>query len=300
MIPPFERRTFYPWLPPKEKYLYPEGSVYLSITRIGRHAGKANDRKQICGCGKAQGLFERPFPWADLWGQGQSSYFFSAALGSWEYSELILIHSFDVGGFSWRHQRFWHLFVSHDSFLLCLPYGTRALTCATKDEINSCTESAAKAGWAHAEENLPAWCSAYSSWHKWLENLQEERFRQLGWKHGISPRIEDVDKSISVHGFVTHDCLFSFTTKISCLLFLYFVLFVAMISTAPPQIIDGHYVDPRKLISLLQRVYGTVDGNNNFRVEVKSIVYFFSWWELISLFLVEIKSLQDIWSFWWW
>ncbi|KAF7954190.1 hypothetical protein EAE96_005321 [Botrytis aclada] len=45
-----------------------------------------------------------------------------------------------------------------------------------------------------------------------------------------------------------------------------------MISTAPyssPQVIDGHYVDPQKLISLLQRVYGTVDGNNNFRVELR-------------------------------
>ncbi|KAF5876968.1 uncharacterized protein Bfra_001326 [Botrytis fragariae] len=45
-----------------------------------------------------------------------------------------------------------------------------------------------------------------------------------------------------------------------------------MTSTAPclsPQVIDGHYVDPRKLISLLQRVYGTVDGNNNFRVELR-------------------------------
>ncbi|KAF7889980.1 uncharacterized protein EAF02_002395 [Botrytis sinoallii] len=45
-----------------------------------------------------------------------------------------------------------------------------------------------------------------------------------------------------------------------------------MASTArclSPQVIDGHYVDPRKLISLLQRVYGTVDGNNNFRVELR-------------------------------
>lgn len=37
----------------------------------------------------------------------------------------------------------------------------------------------------------------------------------------------------------------------------------------PPQVIEGQYLDQRKLISLLRNVYGTSnEGKNNFRVEV--------------------------------
>jgi len=37
----------------------------------------------------------------------------------------------------------------------------------------------------------------------------------------------------------------------------------------PPQVIEGHCMDQRKLVSLLQQVYGTSNGENNFRVEVR-------------------------------
>ncbi|PQE32905.1 hypothetical protein CJF32_00001386 [Rutstroemia sp. NJR-2017a WRK4] len=37
---------------------------------------------------------------------------------------------------------------------------------------------------------------------------------------------------------------------------------------APPQIIDGAYIDQVRLMSLLRKVYGTNGGKNNFKVEV--------------------------------
>jgi hypothetical protein len=36
----------------------------------------------------------------------------------------------------------------------------------------------------------------------------------------------------------------------------------------PTQIIDGQYVDQRKLIRLLQQTYGQKEGQNNFKIEV--------------------------------
>jgi len=41
-------------------------------------------------------------------------------------------------------------------------------------------------------------------------------------------------------------------------------------SAKPIQIIEGQYLDQRKLMSLLRNVYGTSDGGkNNFRVELR-------------------------------
>jgi hypothetical protein len=38
----------------------------------------------------------------------------------------------------------------------------------------------------------------------------------------------------------------------------------------PLQIIEGHYLDPYRLVNLLQTVYGTsIDGEDKFRVEVR-------------------------------
>ncbi|PQE04917.1 hypothetical protein CJF30_00004695 [Rutstroemia sp. NJR-2017a BBW] len=37
---------------------------------------------------------------------------------------------------------------------------------------------------------------------------------------------------------------------------------------APPQIIDGAYIDQVRLMRLLKKVYGTNGGKNNFKVEV--------------------------------
>jgi len=41
--------------------------------------------------------------------------------------------------------------------------------------------------------------------------------------------------------------------------------------SSPPhvQVIEGRYVDQRKLMSLLKNVYGTSEGKNNFRVELR-------------------------------
>jgi hypothetical protein len=39
--------------------------------------------------------------------------------------------------------------------------------------------------------------------------------------------------------------------------------------TEPIQIIDGNHLDQRKLVTLLKEVYGTSEGKNNFRVEVR-------------------------------
>jgi len=36
-----------------------------------------------------------------------------------------------------------------------------------------------------------------------------------------------------------------------------------------PQIIDGGYVDQRRLMDLLRDIYGTKDGQNNFKVELR-------------------------------
>ena len=42
----------------------------------------------------------------------------------------------------------------------------------------------------------------------------------------------------------------------------------------PHQIIEGHNLDPYRLVNLLQTVYGkSVHGENNFRVEVRNFVY---------------------------
>jgi len=38
---------------------------------------------------------------------------------------------------------------------------------------------------------------------------------------------------------------------------------------APSQIIDGGYVDQRRLMNLLKDIYGTKDGQNNFKVELR-------------------------------
>jgi hypothetical protein len=40
------------------------------------------------------------------------------------------------------------------------------------------------------------------------------------------------------------------------------------ISRDSPQIIEGGYVDQRRLMDLLKDIYGTKDGQNNFKVEV--------------------------------
>jgi hypothetical protein len=37
---------------------------------------------------------------------------------------------------------------------------------------------------------------------------------------------------------------------------------------SPVQVIEGQYLDQRKLMALLKNVYGTSEGKNNFRVEV--------------------------------
>jgi hypothetical protein len=39
-------------------------------------------------------------------------------------------------------------------------------------------------------------------------------------------------------------------------------------ASTPTQIIEGQYLDQQKLMALLQYVYGTSEGKNNFRVEV--------------------------------
>jgi hypothetical protein len=42
----------------------------------------------------------------------------------------------------------------------------------------------------------------------------------------------------------------------------------------PTQVIEGHYLDPQKLMNLLRDVYGTSnEGKNNFRVEVRDLFY---------------------------
>ncbi|KAF2185419.1 hypothetical protein K469DRAFT_707664 [Zopfia rhizophila CBS 207.26] len=38
--------------------------------------------------------------------------------------------------------------------------------------------------------------------------------------------------------------------------------------TQPVQVIDGHYLDPAKLMNLLKITLGSSDGGNNFRVEL--------------------------------
>lgn len=43
-----------------------------------------------------------------------------------------------------------------------------------------------------------------------------------------------------------------------------------MIQTKPAQVIEGHYLDHRRLVDILQRIYGHTDGEDNFRVEVSS------------------------------
>jgi len=44
----------------------------------------------------------------------------------------------------------------------------------------------------------------------------------------------------------------------------------ASISPDSPQIIDGGYVDQRRLMDLLKDIYGTKDdGQNNFKVELR-------------------------------
>ncbi|KAG4033687.1 hypothetical protein MFRU_004g01910 [Monilinia fructicola] len=40
-------------------------------------------------------------------------------------------------------------------------------------------------------------------------------------------------------------------------------------STISPQVFEADYVDQSKLVSLLKKVYGTNDGKNNFRVELR-------------------------------
>ena len=43
----------------------------------------------------------------------------------------------------------------------------------------------------------------------------------------------------------------------------------------PLQIIEGYYLDPYRLVNLLQTVYGTsIDGENKFRVEVRKTLQF--------------------------
>lgn len=37
----------------------------------------------------------------------------------------------------------------------------------------------------------------------------------------------------------------------------------------PVQVIEGHYLDQHKLMALLKNVYGTSEGKNNFRVELR-------------------------------
>ncbi|OCK73673.1 hypothetical protein K432DRAFT_430468 [Lepidopterella palustris CBS 459.81] len=44
----------------------------------------------------------------------------------------------------------------------------------------------------------------------------------------------------------------------------------ASYTAKPAQIIEGQYLDPQKLIRLLEEVYGTSsEGKNNFRVELR-------------------------------
>jgi len=57
-----------------------------------------------------------------------------------------------------------------------------------------------------------------------------------------------------------------------CLSQSYYLNVMSSISNyANPQIIEGQYVDQRKLLMLLKSVYGETQGKNNFRVEVRSI-----------------------------
>ncbi|KIM97295.1 hypothetical protein OIDMADRAFT_20488 [Oidiodendron maius Zn] len=37
----------------------------------------------------------------------------------------------------------------------------------------------------------------------------------------------------------------------------------------PTQIIEGQHVDQQKLMTMLKSIYGTSDGRNNFRVELR-------------------------------
>ncbi|OCK74723.1 hypothetical protein K432DRAFT_191462 [Lepidopterella palustris CBS 459.81] len=40
-------------------------------------------------------------------------------------------------------------------------------------------------------------------------------------------------------------------------------------SSKPTQIIEGHYLDQQRLLHLLKTVYGSSEGQNNFRVELR-------------------------------
>ena len=47
----------------------------------------------------------------------------------------------------------------------------------------------------------------------------------------------------------------------------------AKMASTPTQIIEGQYLDQQKLMALLQYVYGTSEGKNNFRVEVNYNIF---------------------------
>ncbi|PQE05929.1 hypothetical protein CJF31_00004691 [Rutstroemia sp. NJR-2017a BVV2] len=57
---------------------------------------------------------------------------------------------------------------------------------------------------------------------------------------------------------------------------------------APPQIIDGAYIDQVRLMCLLNEVYGTKDGKNNFKVEVGIALL------LLLYILATIEQVQDL------
>jgi len=40
-------------------------------------------------------------------------------------------------------------------------------------------------------------------------------------------------------------------------------------SISMPQVIEGQYLDQRRFMNLLKQVYGTSEGKNNFRVELR-------------------------------
>jgi hypothetical protein len=65
------------------------------------------------------------------------------------------------------------------------------------------------------------------------------------------------------------------------------------ISRDYPQIIDGGYVDQRRLMNLLRDIYGTKDGQNNFKVEVGCWIVLAD--NLLILYMaVTVKSIQNI------